>query len=42
MAGDRIKIMKKKRPIRLIHPAQHNHYELLRAKLRWAENPPQA
>jgi len=42
MAGDRIRIMKKERPIRLIHPAQHNHYELLRAKLRWAENPPQA
>jgi len=41
-AGDRIRIMKKERPIRLIHPAQHNHYELLRAKLRWAENPPQA
>ncbi len=38
-AGDRIRIMKKKRPIRLIHPAQHNHYELLRAKLHWAENP---
>ncbi len=38
-AGDRIRISKKDRPVRLIHPAQHNHYELLRAKLHWAENP---
>ena len=38
-AGDRIRVEKKKRPIRLIHPVQHNHYELLRAKLHWAENP---
>jgi len=39
MAGDRIQVRKKDRPSRLIHPAQHNHYELLRAKLHWAENP---
>ncbi|MDR2878240.1 MAG: NAD(+) kinase [Chromatiales bacterium] len=38
-AGDRIRIAKKNKPIRLIHPAQHDHYNLLRAKLRWAENP---
>ncbi len=39
MAGDRIQVRKKDRPVRLLHPAQHNHYELLRAKLHWAENP---
>lgn len=38
-AGDRIRIVKKDRPVRLIHPAQHDHYDLLRAKLRWAESP---
>ncbi len=37
--GDRVRIGKKDKPIRLIHPARHDHYELLRAKLRWAENP---
>jgi len=38
-AGDHIQIFKKERTIRLIHPPQHDHYEILRAKLRWAENP---
>ncbi len=37
--GDRIHIVRKDKPIRLLHPAGHDHYELLRAKLRWAENP---
>ncbi len=37
--GDRIRITRKDKPIRLLHPAGHDHYELLRAKLRWAENP---
>jgi len=36
-AGDRIKIRKKEQPILLIHPLQHDHYEILRAKLHWAE-----
>jgi len=36
-AGDRIKIRKKEQPIHLIHPLQHDHYEILRAKLHWAE-----
>lgn len=38
-AGDRIRVRRKERPIRLIHPAQHDHYQLLRAKLGWAETP---
>jgi NAD+ kinase len=33
--GDRIEIRKKARPIRLIHPANHDYFHILRAKLRW-------
>jgi len=33
--GDRIEIRKKGRPIRLIHPANHDYFHILRAKLRW-------
>ena len=32
---DRILIRKKEKPIRLIHPAGHDHYQLLRAKMGW-------
>ncbi len=32
---DRILIRKKDKPIRLIHPAGHDHYQLLRAKMGW-------
>jgi len=32
---DRIIIHKKDKPIRLIHPAGHDHYQLLRAKMGW-------
>lgn len=38
-AGDRVHIAKKDKPVRLLHPTQRDHYELLRAKLRWAESP---
>ena len=34
--GDRIRIRKKTSSVRLIHPAGHNHYATLRAKLHWA------
>jgi NAD+ kinase len=33
--GDQIEIRKKSRPIRLIHPANHDYFHILRAKLRW-------
>jgi NAD+ kinase len=33
--GDRIKIQKKDQPIRLLHPANHDPYAILRAKLHW-------
>jgi NAD+ kinase len=37
--GDRIVIRKKRRKLRLIHPTNHDYFELLRAKLRWGANP---
>jgi len=37
VSGDKIQIRKKDRYVRLIHPCQHNHYEILRAKLHWGE-----
>lgn len=38
-AGDRIRVRKKERPVRLVHLADYDHYQLLRAKLGWAETP---
>lgn len=37
VSGDKISIRKKNKVVRLIHPRQHNHYEILRAKLHWGE-----
>jgi NAD+ kinase len=37
--GDRIVIRKKRRKLRLIHPVNHDYYELLRAKLIWGALP---
>lgn len=37
--GDRVVIRKKERTVRLVHPVYHDHYEILRAKLHWSENP---
>ena len=34
--GDRIRIRRKTSSVRLIHPAGHDHYATLRAKLHWA------
>jgi len=38
VSGDKITIKKNKNVVRLIHPRQHNHYEILRAKLHWGEH----
>ena len=38
VSGDKIIIRKKDKVVRLIHPHQHNHYEILRAKLHWGEH----
>ncbi len=32
---DRIQIRKKDKPIRLLHPEKHDHFQILRAKLHW-------
>jgi NAD+ kinase len=37
--GDRILIRKKSRKVRLIHPLNHDYFELLRAKLSWGLSP---
>jgi len=36
-AGDHILIRRKKKCITMLHPAQHNYFEILRAKLHWSE-----
>lgn len=33
--GDRVQIRKKDKRVRLIHPANHNHFNTLRGKLNW-------
>ncbi len=38
ISGDRIRISKKNKFVRLIHPCKHNHYEILRRKLHWGEH----
>ena len=37
--GDRIRIKRQDHDLRLIHPAQHDHFDVMRKKLRWAEQP---
>jgi len=39
IAGDIVRIERKSKPLRLIHPQQHDHFEIMRKKLRWAEQP---
>jgi NAD+ kinase len=38
VSGDVVKIRKKDKVVKLIHPRKHNHYEILRAKLHWGEH----
>ena len=33
--GDRVRVQKKDRKIKLIHPQGHDHFSILRAKLQW-------
>lgn len=35
--GDRVVVRKKQRPVRLIHPADHDYYAMLRTKLQWGK-----
>ncbi len=34
-SGDRVRVSKKDTLVRLIHPANHDHFSILRAKLNW-------
>jgi NAD+ kinase len=38
-AGDIIRIGRKSQTLRLIHPARHDHFAIMRRKLRWSEQP---
>jgi NAD+ kinase len=38
-AGDRIRISRHDQVVRLIHPADHDHFAILRAKLQWGQGP---
>jgi len=37
--GDIIRIQRKAKTLRLIHPSGHDHFDIMRKKLRWAEQP---
>ncbi len=39
VSGDHIIIRREEKPVRLIHPLDHNYFDVLRAKLRWSEHP---
>lgn len=39
LPGDRIVIERRPRPLRLIHPQGYDYFHILRAKLRWGEQP---
>jgi NAD+ kinase len=38
-AAERLVVRKHPRPVRLFHPTDHDHFELLRAKLGWGDRP---
>jgi NAD+ kinase len=38
-AGDRIRVSRHPQTVRLIHPAGHDHFAVLRAKLQWGQGP---
>ncbi len=38
LVGDHIKVKRKQEKITLLHPKQHNYFEILRAKLHWSEH----
>jgi NAD+ kinase len=35
--GDRVLVRRSETPVTLVHPSNRNHYDILRAKLRWGE-----
>jgi len=38
-SGDQVRIKRKDYDLRLIHPRNHDHFDIMRKKLRWAEQP---
>jgi len=38
-SGDQVHIKRKDHDLRLIHPRSHDHFDTMRKKLRWAEQP---
>jgi NAD+ kinase len=39
LPGDVVRIRRKEHALRLIHPKEHDHFDVMRKKLRWAEQP---
>jgi len=39
VAGDRVRISRHDQSVHLIHPADHDHFAILRAKLQWGQGP---
>ena len=39
MSGDKVRIRRKDHDLRLIHPQKHDHFDIMRKKLRWGEQP---
>lgn len=39
VASDLVRISRKPHDLRLIHPSNHDHFDIMRKKLRWAEQP---
>ncbi len=39
VCGDQVRIKRKDHELRLIHPEKHDHFDIMRRKLRWAEQP---
>lgn len=39
LENDRVRIRRHPTPVRLLHPSDHDYFHILRAKLRWAEQP---
>jgi len=35
VTGDRVRVRKADHKVRLIHPVDHDHFDILRAKLHW-------
>jgi NAD+ kinase len=38
LVGDHIRVKRKHKKIKLLHPRQYNYFEILRAKLHWSEH----